>query len=304
MRATGVFDELRGLGAHDHVCFAYDMAEDFRARAIEFLRDGLAQGLQVRYLGRGSEAELWEDLAEVLDLSAALRHGAVGVMSLESMGGADGVLDPAGQVLAFAAATAEARDAGFAGLRVAIEATPLVRSRRHVEAFTRYEHLIDRYMTTQPFSALCGYSRWELGAATVGELACMHPVCNQGATSFRVYAAIGADLALGGEIDLTVQTQFAHALQRAAIKTTRPELMIDGTALDFVDHRALLSLRDYALASGATAVLLTSSRLPNRLMQMFAMEGIRAERNGPPERHPRYPIRSSRPSIGSHPHSS
>jgi anti-anti-sigma regulatory factor len=278
MRATGVFDELRGLGAHDHVCFAYDMAEDFRARAMQFLRDGLTQGLQVRYLGRGSDAELWEELTEVLDLSAALRHGAVGVMSLESMSGADGVVDPAAQVEAFAAATSDALDAGFAGLRVAIEASALIRSRRHVEAFTRYEHLIDRYMTTEPFSALCGYSRWELGAATVGELACMHPVCNQGATPFRVYATIGADLALGGEIDLTVRSQFTHALQRAAVRTTRPELMIDGTTLDFIDHRALLALRDYALASGATAVLQTSSRLPNRLMQMFAMEGIRAER--------------------------
>jgi anti-anti-sigma regulatory factor len=278
VRATGVFDELRGLGAHDHVCVAYDMAEDFRTRATEFLRDGLAQGFQVRYLGGGSDAELWEQLAEVLDLSAALRHGAVGIMSQASMCDADGLVDPEGQVRAYAAATSDALGAGFAGLRVAIEATALVRSRQHVDAFTRYEHLMDRFMTTQPFSALCGYDRWKLGAATVSELACMHPVCNLGATPFRIYATTGADLALGGEIDLAVQTQFTHALERAAVRTTRPELMIDGTQLEFVDHRALLSLRDYALASGATAVLQTSSRLPNRLMQMFAMEGIRAER--------------------------
>jgi anti-anti-sigma regulatory factor len=278
MRAAGVFDELSGLGAHDHVCFAYDMAEDFSARAMEFLGDGLGQGLQVRYLGRGSDADQWAELSDVLDREGALRPGAVGVMSLASMCHADGIVDPEDQVRAFAAATAEARANGFAGLRVAMEATPLVQSRRHVEAFTRYEHLIDRYMTTEPFSALCAYNRWELGAATVGELACMHPVCNQGATPFRIYATTGADLALGGEIDLTVQRQFTHALERASVRTNHPELMFDGRELEFVDHRALLSLRDYALAAGATAVLQTSSPLPNRLMQMFAMEGIRAER--------------------------
>jgi hypothetical protein len=278
MRTAGVLDELQGLGAHDHACFAYDVEEDFRAHAVEFLRDGLAQGLQVRFVGSGSESALWEELAEVLDFDAALRHGAVGVIPLASMYDADGIVNPEAQVRAYAKATSAALAAGFKGYRVAVEATPLVRSRRHVEAFTRYEHLIDRFMTTQPFSGLCAYNRWELGAATVGELACMHPVCNQGATPFRVYATPEADLALGGEIDLAVRTQFAHALQRAGIRTNRPEMRFDGTELEFVDHRALLSLRDYALASGATAVLQTSSRLPNRLMQMFAMEGIRVER--------------------------
>ena len=165
---------------------------------------------QARYLGGGSDGELWEQLAEVLDLGAALRHGAVGIMPQASMCDADGNLDPEDQVRAYAAATSDALDSGFAGLRVAIEASALVRSRQHVDAFTRSEHLVDRYMTTQPFSALCGYDGWELGAATVSELACMHPVCNLGATPFRIYATTGADLALGGEIDLSVQAQFTH----------------------------------------------------------------------------------------------
>src|ERR1700679_75229 len=113
MRAAGVFDQLSGLGAHDHVCFAYDVAEDFRARAMEFLGDGLAQGLQARYLGSGSEADLWEELCEVLDRYGALRHRATGVVPLAPMSAADGIVDPEVQAQPFAAATSEARAAGF-----------------------------------------------------------------------------------------------------------------------------------------------------------------------------------------------
>jgi hypothetical protein len=278
VRASGILDDVTGLGAHDHLCFSYDMSEDFSARAIQFLRDGLVQGLQVRYIGGGTEDALWGDLTELLDLNAALRHGAVGVASLDSMFDVAGVVDAERQARVCAEATAAALDAGFMGLRIAIEATPLVRTPEQIDAFARYEHLIDTYMAVHPFSAMCAYNRWELGAATVAALACMHPLGNQGATSFRAYAVSGADLALGGELDVSVQAQFSQALDRAHLRAAGPEMVFDGRNLEFLDHRALLSLRDRALRSGSTAVLQTHSRLPNRLIQMFSMEGIRAER--------------------------
>ena len=279
MRARGVLDGVTGLGAHDHVCFSYDLPEDFRARAIEFLGDGLRQGLQVRYVGSGGEESLWADISELLDIDAALRHGAIGVASLASMYDAERIMRPEKQVRTWADATEGALASGFEGLRVAVDATDLVRTVEQVDAFTRYEHLLDTYMTIQPLSTLCAYARGELGNDTVAALACMHPICNRGATPFRIFADTDADLAMGGELDSAVHPQFSLALERAEVRTARPEVVFDGKNLEFLDHRALLSLRQCARQSGATAVLRTNSRIPNRLMQMFAMEGIRAERS-------------------------
>jgi hypothetical protein len=64
-----------------------------------------------------------------------------------------------------------------------------VRNPDQLDTMARYEHLVDRYMTNQPFSALCGYNRAELGEETIAQLACLHPLGNNGAP-FRLCASL------------------------------------------------------------------------------------------------------------------
>ncbi len=107
----------------------------------------------------------------------------------------------------------------------------------------------------------------ELGAGPAEALACLHPIATKGATLLRLYATDDADLALARELDASVHAAFTRRLERARTRTSSGELTFDGTALDFIDHRALFSLRDCAARCGATAVLRTSSPLPAQLVK-------------------------------------
>src|SRR5690242_4841177 len=108
-----------------HVCWSYDDRRDLDAYARSYLGSGLDQGEQVWYvpgdqpgpvaewlLGRGRESR--PDAVRVLPIGAAYPTGQV--------------TDPAGQVAAYASATEQAVAAGFTGLRVFADPTPLLRT--------------------------------------------------------------------------------------------------------------------------------------------------------------------------------
>lgn len=113
-----------------------------------FLLEGVQAGLRVGYVGR---------VGPVVTAPAAewaRREGrSDAVFSLDLAGTylPDGVVSPQRQVKVFRHATELALADGFAGLRVAADATDLVRTPEQLDAFVRYEHVIDRYMADQPF---------------------------------------------------------------------------------------------------------------------------------------------------------
>jgi hypothetical protein len=135
-------------------------------------------------------------------VDALIEADRVRITSLSSVYRTDQVVDEFDQVARYRAATDEAVAAGFRGLRMAADATDLVRTADQREVFTRYEHLADELMVQHPFSALCAYDRQVLGSEAIEELACMHPLSSAGATSFALHPCVvgGADVALVGEI--------------------------------------------------------------------------------------------------------
>jgi anti-anti-sigma regulatory factor len=261
-------------GGHQHHCLAYGDSAEFDDRARGFLADGLARGLRVRLVVGGDGPAAAARMGQL-----GGRADAVEVQSLSDTYGTDQVVDPPAQVRAYAAATDEAVAAGFAGLRVAADVTSLVRTPAQLDAFARYEHLVDRYMTGSPFSALCAYSRPELGAAAVADLACMHPrVHPAGTTAFRLHAApSGAAVVLVGEVDLADRRQFDAALERSGIGAGGGEVVLDATRLAFVDHRSLLALAEVARRRSATVVLRTRLRTVARLVELLGITAVRVE---------------------------
>ncbi|GAA1641590.1 MEDS domain-containing protein [Catellatospora bangladeshensis] len=253
MRRSGFVDAVGGLGRHDHVCWAFETPGEFRASAGRFLADGLAAGLRVLYL---AEAARQTDLDHVGGFAAARATGAAQVQDL-GIYDTGLQLDPAAQVRAYAQATEQALAAGYRGLRVAAEATPLVRTPAQLDAFTRYEHLVDRYMTAHPFSAMCGYHCGELSAAAIAELAGMHPVASRASAPLRLFASAepGVGAALAGEIDVSGHALLRTALHRADPAPDGDELVIDARELAFIDHRGLFQLVEHARGRGARTVL-------------------------------------------------
>jgi anti-anti-sigma regulatory factor len=262
-----------------HICWSYDDPESLADQAERHLATSLATGERFWYVTPRPSDLVAERLRALPSFSDAVSRGAAAVVPLVSTYSPDHVVDPAAQVAAYAAATDGALAAGHTGLRVVAEATELVRTPAQLESFTRYEHRVDRYMRTRPFSAMCAYHRPELGDRAVAELACMHPDGNVEDVLFRLYAVAPGEghAALAGELDLSNHELFRAALDRADLRPTDGELVLSATGLRFLDHRALAHLGEYARRRGATAVLRTSRSAAARLVDLLDLPGIRVE---------------------------
>ncbi|SCL56599.1 STAS domain-containing protein [Micromonospora citrea] len=269
----------RQVAAQGHLCWSYDDPGSLATQAERYLLAGLAAGARVWYVTPQPADPVADRLHALPGFAAAVRRGAAAVIPLFSTYSHGDVVDPPTQVAAYAAATDEALAAGHTGLRVVAEATEMVRTQAQLESFARYEHLVDRYMRTRPFSALCAYHRSELGDRAVAELACMHPETNAEDVLFRLYAAPPGDghAALTGELDLSNHELFRTALDRADLRPTDGELVLSATGLRFLDHRALAHLGEYARRRGATAVLHTARPTAARLVDLLDLPGIRVE---------------------------
>jgi anti-anti-sigma regulatory factor len=277
MRTSGAVVDATRLGMHDHLCWWYTDDDDFRVRAVEFLATGLELGLRVVYVGPGGYDDLVDDLSDLRGADAEIRRGALQVVPLADYYRSGQVVIPHDQVRTYAAATEQALTDGFAGLRVAAQVTPLVRTPEQVAAFARYEHLVDRYMTAHPFSAMCGYHLAELTPVAAAELACMHPVATEGAVMFRLYGSDAADAALSGEVDRSVHEVFEAALRRIDTGPPGEPVVIDARRLDFIDHHGLTMLRDRGRDAGAEVVLRNAGPGPVRLAELLALDGITVE---------------------------
>lgn len=277
VRSVGGAQHAGGFGVQDHLSWPYDDRADFLQRVHEFLRSGLELGLRCVYVADGPRERLISDLSGLPDLQGQIERGALEISVLTEMYPGGARIDPRENLATFSAATERALAHGYSGLRVAGDSTPLVRSPEQVAAFAQWEHLADRYMSEHPFSAMCGFDRRGLPAAATLALACLHPAAREGMTTFQLYAAgERGDIALAGELDMSVSEVFRVCLDRTRVDCTN-ELVVDGARLGFVDHRALLSLRDFAVRSGATVVLRTPSDMPARLIELLELDGIRAE---------------------------
>jgi len=280
MRSAGVVDGTRGLGPQAHACWRYHDPTEFRRHARDFLADGLRLGLRPMYVVSGDDAaQAVEGLRRSPRLDRALDEGDLQVTSVGSTYAESAVVEPDEQVDRYAAATDEAIAAGYAGLRVAAEATPLVRTAPQLSAFTRYEHLIDRYMTTRPFSALCGYDRGVLGEDTIDRLAIMHAHANSDTAGFRLHGSPLPDCAaaLGGQLDLCGADHLDSALDLADLPVHDGTITLDGTGLEFVDHRNLITLTEHARSRGATLVLRTAHRGVARIVDLLGLDNVRVE---------------------------
>jgi MEDS: MEthanogen/methylotroph, DcmR Sensory domain len=263
---------------HVHLCRVVNDHAAFRETAVAFLADGLARGLRVRYVAAGDDDALRAELAPLQRLPAFHRPGAVEV---QSVGGAylqdTPALPPVDeQVAVWAGACAAALADGFAGFRAAADCTPLVHTPEQLEAFARYEHQIDRLMTTLPLSGLCGYRRAELDEDVLTQLACLHPGGDP--APFRVHAVPDADVAVSGELDITTVDLFATTLDRTGVPDAAAELVVDATALTFTDHRNLLVLEHLAHRHDRSVVLRTGRRWPERLVAALELTRVRVER--------------------------
>lgn len=262
-----------------HLCWAYDDSAGFDSRARDFLAAGLSSGEQVWYVTPDHPASAVERLRGIRGLQEALHREAARVVPVNAAYAHGGPIDPWAQVRAYAAATEDALAAGYTGFRVVADATSHVRTPAQLDAFARYEHLIDRYMLAQPMSALCAYDRITLGDSVIAQLACMHPETNADEVLFRLHACHLSDgqAALAGELDLSNHELFSTALERADLRPAGNKLVLEAAHLRFIDHRSLMHLQRLARSRDAAVILRAPRSTAARLVELLDLPQVRVE---------------------------
>ena len=281
VRMVGVVDSARGLVPHGHLCWAYRDRAEFRPRAVEFIADGIAAGQWIEYVGSGSTEALRVELTELGGINAdGPGLGVSPVGDFYRFAGHSDVVNPVAAVAARVDATEKALAAGYTGFRAVVDATAVVRSAEQRDAFACFEHLLDREMCVRPVSTLCAYDVGELGSTAVAELACLHPLANPGSAPFQLHAERDVDFALAGDIDLACDELFATTVRRVVSLSCGPQLVVEGRAMEFIDHRRLLLLIEATQRADATVVLRNAPGTAARMVEVLEWAGVRVEARG------------------------
>jgi anti-anti-sigma regulatory factor len=238
MRAHGCIDAASGLGADAHACWVFDEDDEFTDASLEYLTDGLRTGQRLAYVGSEPVAEQRERLAPLGDVGTMIDKGALQLFELTDLYAVGEPVNANIQLATYIAATDAALTGGYTGLRVAAEVTDLVSEPHTREAHIRWESVADRFGSTYPLSALCGYRRTAVPEPLLADLAAVHPAANLPAETvpFRLYAEDG-ELVLTGEVDLFSAEDLDRVLELACHSGDR--ISLDLERLDFIDHSGL-----------------------------------------------------------------
>jgi anti-anti-sigma regulatory factor len=193
----------------------------------------------------------------------------------------DGRFDPAEELASWARMTRESMDAGFTGLRTFGDMTARVADPARRAEHVRFEHLADRFCLGHPYTALCAYNSSQLGDAVVAELACVHRLVRGQRSPFQLYAHPHADVALTGAVDALSAPQLLQAVQRIGLLSAGRRAVIDAAELEFIDHRTLVTLDQYALSRRATVVLRSPPAIVPRLTDLIPLQAVRLEEDHP-----------------------
>lgn len=282
MRGQGVRTSARGLMPLGHLGWAYHGRAQLDETVRGYLRDGIAAGHWVEYVGDAEPVELRQRLRACPELRQAVDTGRVAVTSVWNFYqfSAPGVVDPQASVTARITAAQRALSAGWDGFRVAVDATAVARTPAQRAAFARFEFLGDQQVRDLPVSALCAYDVDVLGADAAAELVCLHPYTSPRSCLFRLYAEQGAEFALAGELDLSCRRLLACTLRRVLGGGRLGPTVIDGRALAFADHNSLLLLDRSLRRAGTTGVLRTADPLLPRIAKLLNLSHLRVETSG------------------------
>ncbi|MBC7290362.1 MAG: MEDS domain-containing protein [Actinotalea sp.] len=256
MRTTGEVADPRGLGAHDHLCWVFDDADDFHRRVSSYLAEGIEQGLAAVWVGTGSHDDLAAELVG-LDVPGLERSGALSILALPVDRPPDGPADPLEQAAFWEDWTRRATGEGFRGLRAAGDSTDWVGTPGEQATHLAYEAALDHVTQRVPMSAMCAFDRSRLGREVAAAFAELHPLVSSGAAPFQLYFSDTRDLTLRGEVDLASSSALGRTLELVAPVGARPggELHVDAGELQFIDHHGLLELERFGSEHGATLVL-------------------------------------------------
>jgi anti-anti-sigma regulatory factor len=247
--AAGASAQITDLAVDDHACLTFGEEEELLDLTAAFVRDGLAGGLQVIWLSDDTQQLAADELTRRgIAVESAVARGQM------TAAGSEGRLI-SGQVFSADVAIGWltrqmtlAAEAGFPGLRVAVDMGWALRPVAGIEELPRFEEAIAAALAGGTASVLCQYDRSRFDPVTLASVAGFH-TCPVAAATYhadavlricRQYAPPGIRIA--GEIDYRAEEPLALALTEAV--RLDGDIVINMTALAFADARCTAMIAD------------------------------------------------------------
>jgi hypothetical protein len=236
----------RSLQPHDHVFWSGNGTAGLYDLASAALAAGARRNERLLFVAIDPDAGR---LAGVGDLELLLARGQLQLHDVEAIYGAEGTFSHTTQLETFEGVLDDALAAGYSGIRVVADNTPLVADtgEEGYKSWLRWEQLTDRFQAASPVTGICYFDSDALDDERLADLAALHPVraANAVAPPFRFFSDEGA-VSVTGALDLWSSQRFERVL--STTPADQP-LFLDLSRAEFVDHRALLALNDVATAA-------------------------------------------------------
>lgn len=232
-----------------HGCIVFADVRAFEEAGAAFLADGAARNERTLYLDRDE---------------TLVRYG-------------DGSLDPRQQVAVWRGALREALSDGHSGLRVVADLTRLVPDDpAGIAALARYEHLVDRFMTTtRGIVGRCGYDASALDPAVLLALASLHGAAEPNPSPMHLTALDADDLLrLAGEVESMITRDSLPIALHAVLPSDGGTLQVDAADLAFIDHRSLRQIDDLLDDAGVDLEVIASRPVLHRMVELVGTRRI------------------------------
>ncbi len=241
--------QITELAVDDHACLTFGEDEELLDLTAAFVRDGLAAGLKVVWLSdAASQLAAGELTRRGVDVEAAVGRGQMTAAGCE------------GRLLSGQAFRADAavgwmvrqvelsREAGFPGLRVAVDMGWALRPVTGIEELPRFEEGVAAVLGGGTASVLCQYDRGRFDPVTLASVAGFHTCSVAAATYYadavlricRQYAPPGIRIA--GEIDYQAAEPLALALAEAV--RLDGDIVVNMAGLAFADAPCTAMIAD------------------------------------------------------------
>jgi anti-anti-sigma regulatory factor len=257
------------LESHDHVAWVGDGQTTLNRLARSFFAAGVGANERMMLIVENPDPGR---LAGLEGLDALLASGQLTIASVDDVyqGGTD--FDPNQQLAIFTEVLDESLAAGYQGIRVLADNTPLVRGGElDFHRWLAWEQLTDRFQAQREVLGLCYFDRRQLPADRLDDLLAIHPVHSpsQRPPLFSLFNEIDG-LNVTGEIDIQSQERFRRVLDAAPIGE---EVVFDFGEAHYVDHRALMALAEIA-RNGATVRIRRARPIVQRLWECLDQHGV------------------------------
>jgi anti-anti-sigma factor len=227
------------------MCLAYADDAELLLAERDFLDDGLAQRQRLLYVADTSRDEMRRRLGAWNDVGRLEAEGALVLVPVREVYDVGSPIIHDEQIAKYDAMVEQALADGYTGLRIVAEVTTLLADPRLGLSHAAWERAADHYIASKPVVPMCAYDRRLVAHSDLRAVACVHPTtwAPFDLSPFRMFVADDAYV-LEGEIDALCVQAFDDVL--SFLPAGAGGLTIDGSGVDFIDARGVLTLVQHA----------------------------------------------------------